>query len=516
MANLFLQNTSEFESRFDYDWEINQWVVEDDATVTRDTTDTDHPSCMKVVEDTDTKGVYYEVTGVEPSTTYICEFAYKIGTSQEIDVLIYDQTGAATIYSTTLSPHALDVTAWQNFYKPFTTPAGCVTVRIYLRAGTSQGTAFWIDDILCQGNAIVMDPSGYTISYAQRKNTHLTGKARVTDITTIFPRFGLTWQQPTGYLTSAQFDKLLAIQKAKKATWLSDGDEPQMIDGSHLYTETTYNYVGISNPSGTHVAYDDSSSDVPNAVADFETNEVATADYNAIDGDDVNYAEDAATVIGRHQYHKFKFKVTEYSSAEAVRSIHITYKGSCTDTSQKSNNGIILLAWNGTNWFELARSRTGDKQTLTFSTTRSEQAQDFVDTSTGYIRIIAMSMATKGTPGALTLRSYYIQAIVNKGLSTSITLTNKAHLSAGGDVVSVINRTTKATLTLGTHYRIGDDRESVITDSQSAGDYVEVTYNQYYNVEVDNFSEERMPTASAGTPGRTVTLALESVRGLTG
>jgi hypothetical protein len=514
MPNLFLQNTSEFESHFDYDWEIAQWVIEDDATVTRDTTDADHPSCMKVVEDTDTKGVYYDVT-VEPSTRYVCEFAYKLGASQELDVLIYNQTGAATIYSVSKSPHALDVTAWQNFYKEFTTPAGCVTVRIYLRAGTAAGTAFWIDDILCQGNAIIIDPGNYSVSYQQTKQTHTTGKARVTDLGPIFPRFSLIWQQPTGYLTTAQFDKLLAVQKAKKATWFSDGDESQMVDGAHLYTETTYNYVGISNPSATHVAYDDSSASVPNAADDFETDEFATADYNSIDGDDVLYAEDAATVIGRHQYHVFRFKVTEYTTAEEVRSIHITYKGSCSDTSQKSNNGIILLAWNGTNWFELARARTGDKQTLSFSTTRVEQAQDFVDTTNGYIRIIAMSMGTKGTPGALTLRSYYISVVVNKGLSTAIKLTNKAHLSAAGDVVSVINRTTKATLTLDTHYRIGDDRESVITDSQSAGDYIEVMYDQWYNVEVDNFSEERLPTASAATPSRTATLALESVRGLT-
>lgn len=514
MPNLFLQNTSEFESHFDYDWEIAQWVIEGDAAKTRDTTDEDHPSCMKIVEDTDGQGVYYDVTGCEPSTTYVCEFAFKLGASQELDVLIYNQTGAATIYSTSKSPHALDVNAWQNFYKEFTTPAGCTTVRIYLRAGTAAGTAFWIDDILCQGNAIIMDPGSYTVSYGQRKHSHETGKARITDITSIFPRFVLSWQTGSGYLTSAQFAKLLAVQKARSATWLSDGAEPQMIDGSHLYTEATYNYVGISNPSATHVAYDASSADVPNAASDFETNEFATADYNAIDGDDASYAEDTATVIGRHQYHKFRFKVTEYTTADEVRSIHITYKGSCSDTSQKSNNGIILLAWNGTNWFELARSRTGDKQTLSFSTTRPEQAQDFVDTSAGYIRIIAMSMATKSTPGALTLRSYYIQVVVNKDLSTSIALSNKAQLT-GGDVVSVINRTTKATLTLDTHYRIGDDRESVITDSQSAGDYIEVTYNQWYNVEVDNFSEERLPTASASTPSRTVTLALESVRGLT-
>lgn len=514
-ATFFLQNVHEFESHFDYGWEINQWVVEDDATVTRDTDDTDHPSCMKVVEDTDTKGVYYDVAGCEPLTTYVCEFAFKLGASQELDILIYDQTGAASIYSVSKSPHALDVDAWQNFYKEVTTPAGCVTVRIYLRAGTAAGTAFYIDDILFQGNALVWDPGEYDVSYSQVKNTHFTEKGtRVTDITSVTPRFSLSWQDPTGFLNNAKFSKILNMYRAKKATWFTDTNVPTMTDGAHIYTATTYNFVGISNPSGTHIAHYSQSSSPPNAVDDFETTEFATADYNAVDGDDALYAEDSPTVVGNHEFHKFKFKVTEYTAAANVKNINITYKGLCSDTSPKTNNGIVLFAWNGTNWWEVGRTRTADKQTITFSTTRAEQAQDFVDTSNGWIYLLAMSMGTKGATGAITLRSHFIQVIVNKGLDTTITLSNKAILTAG-DVVSVINRTDKATLTLDTHYRIGDDRQSVITDSQDAGDYIEVTYNQYYSVEVADLSERRLPSTTLSAPNRTVTLTLESLKGLT-
>ena len=105
---------------------------------------------------------------------------------------------------------------------------------------------------------------------------------------------------------------------------------------------------------------------------------------------------------------------------------------------------------------------------------------------------------TKASGYILSLTSYYIEATINKGLSTTVSLLNKAILSAG-DVVYVKNLTTQNTLTLGATYTIGDDRKSIVTSSQSAGDMIEVKYNQYYAVKGSNLTGEKI---SAGVDAK--------------
>lgn len=512
-TRFFLQNPADYFTDFAETYEVNQWTVENGVAVvthTRYEADSDRPSCMRVISDTVDHGVYYDVTSAHPETKYVVEFAYKNTATQELDYVIYDQTGSATIESGTLT-----ATSWTNFYIEATTPADCVTIRIFLRAGTGTGLAFYVDDIRCQGNALGKDPDVYNIAYPDIRYEHrMQDGSAVIDKTPRIPRATLGFVS----MSSENFDRLLALANSDDAAWFDDQDIPAMVERQYIYTDTDYNFVGITNPSGTHVATYTTYNDLPNAAADFDVGgspagtEFSTANYQAVDGDDSNYVETSVSVAGRYGYHKFDFNATEYTAADDIHSISVTYKGSGDDASANNLDGIVLYMWDGTNWAKVAKTVSGDKQTLSYSTSNKEQAQQFVDVSGNHIYVLARTRGEKTTAGALSLKSYYIEVKVNEYYDTQIDLANKAVLSAG-DVVYVKNLTQNTTLTLTTHYTIGDDRQSVTVTGQSDGDLIEVKYNQYLKVVCANdLPERRQHTATPTTPEReAVTLQLASL-----
>ena len=158
-------------------------------------------------------------------------------------------------------------------------------------------------------------------------------------------------------------------------------------------------------------------------------------------------------------------------------------------------------------------STTPDKETLSFSTTKPEQAQDFVDLTNGWIRILVRTQGHKSSSGALSLKSYYVSVVINENLDTTIPLKNKAILDSG-DVVSVENITDGTTLVLTTNYTIGDDRQSIIVSGEDDGDLIRITYNQYYHVRLSNLSERRLNTTTPTTPHRELTATLECITGI--
>lgn len=519
MPKFFLQNSGDWITHFDYDYEVDQWTAEGGATITtfRYQEDADHPACMRVISDTDGKGVYYELT-VNSGVKYAVEFAYKNAASQEIDYVIYDQTNGANIETGTLHK-----TIWSNLYTEVTIPATCTTVRIFLRAGTANDVAFYVDDVLMQGNVIAFDPEhltgGYRVSYPFTSNMHtMEDGSNVVDRKAPHFRANLEFTR----LSPSEFTRILDFARSGKIGYFDDGDIPQMTDCATLYDETGYNFTGISNGSATHVATYATDNDLPNDEDDFDTDgtpagtEFSTANYNVLDDDDGNSVDTSVTSIGHHGYHKFRFNVTEYGAVDKIQSIAITYKGTGNDSSGYSNDGLVLMAWNGTNWVKIAESITKDKQTLAFTFTKPEQAQDFVDVSNGYIYLLVRTRGIKTASYALTLKSYYVEVTVNENLDLTIELSNKAVLDSG-DVVSVKNLTQGTTLTLTTHYTIGDARDTIILDSGAVtgGDSVEVKYDQYHPVRCANaIPEERYPGPDPADIGRRVALVLESVKGL--
>jgi hypothetical protein len=203
------------------------------------------------------------------------------------------------------------------------------------------------------------------------------------------------------------------------------------------------------------------------------------------------------------------FSASTYAIAANVRKFTVTYKGLSQDQSNNNVDGIELYGWDGVNWVLLDRSRTPDKQTLTFSTSKPEIAQQFVVSS--LIRLLAKTRATKDTTGNLDLRTHYVDCVVNEDLSTDVPLLNKAVLDSGGAVVSVKNLTQDTTLALGTDYTISDDRLAVKTIGQAEGDVIEVKYNQYYHLVLDTLTEQpfsgdvSLPTRSVQVHLRTLT-----------
>jgi hypothetical protein len=136
----------------------------------------------------------------------------------------------------------------------------------------------------------------------------------------------------------------------------------------------------------------------------------------------------------------------------------------------------------------------------------------FVDVANGYVYVLIQSHNTKAATYALSVTSYYIEVTVNKDLDDTINLLNRAILTAG-DVVYVKNLTDGTTLTLTTHYTIGDDHQSVVLVSEDARDVIEVKYNQYYRVKGKNLSGKKV-LASVGAEYREVSISLEPQIGL--
>ncbi len=459
-TDLFIPNPADTDFPFLDAWEVVQWVGEGGAAVTQtlDTTDSDHPLCMKVVSDTDGKGVYYTTEPVLPETKHAFEFSYKNAAGMELDYLVWDNTGSATIASGTLTE-----TVWSYHYEEFDTPAGCVEIVIYLRAGTGAGTAFQIDSLSLFGNCLEEDPEEYLPNYPKIGTPKPTlNKTLRTDFGLVTVNFALSFI----YLSPSGFDRLLDLHKTRKETYMDDQDVPTMVERGTLYTETQYDYTGIENPSATHVAYEDKSASEPAAQGDFESNEIETADYNVLDDDDGNSYQDGASTTGHYQYHKFEFDTSgEYSASAQIQSFEVTYKGASNDASASNQDGYTLYAWNvnAGNWVKLGATRVPTKETISRSFMKPEQAQMFVDTANDIISLLVQTNGVKGVGTALTLDSYYIEVTINKAKSNTIALLNRAHLSSGR-VVHVKNLTDKLNLALGPDYRMGDDAESVIAD----------------------------------------------------
>ena len=462
-ADFFIPNPEDTDSPFSEDWEVAQWIAEAGATITkvRFQTDTDHPSCLRIVSDTDEKGVYHTVEDVLPETKYLLELSYKVLATQELDYLIYDNIGAATIVSGTLTD-----LVWSYYYQEFDTPAGCTEIIIYLRAGTSSGLAIYVDDLKLQGNILEVEPDDLSYTYPKdgtiKRTLDRTLKADIS-MTTVEVNMGFP------HLSDAGFDRIRDFHRSKKQTYFDDGKVPAVTERATMYVETQYDFTDIGNPSSTHIAYEDKSASEPAAQSDFETTEIDTADYNVLDDDDSNSYQDSASVTGHYQYHKFIFDCSEdYGVSAFIRSFKVTYKGKSNDASSANQDGVTLYLWNvnAGNWVAVGATRVSTKETITFSTTKPEQAQMFVDIPNGEINVLVQSNGKKGAGTALNVDSYYVEVTINKSKSATITLINRAILTSG-DVIHVKNLSNFETLIHGLDYRIGDDAKSVHVDGIS-------------------------------------------------
>lgn len=518
VVNFFLLDPLGYYVEFEDLYEVSAWTAEDGTvTITRDQdplNNETHPSCMKIVSTTDGKGGYKDVTA-RAQSDYVVEFDYKITATQEIDWVIYDQTNGANIATGTL-----DQTGdWYGFYRRVTTPVNCVTIRLYLRAGTATGVSFFIDNIGCRGNLILEDAESenYVRSYPYQANLHNMQRGNAIEDSTA-PRmtFPLFWE----YLTDTQFSELQNLIRSNKESYFDDGNLPDCAELQNFYLETQYTFSEITNPSETDVAYYDTDVDLPSAESDFETTEFSTADYGKIDANDSDSVDTSITTtsnVKKYIYHKFRLDISgEYAVIDAIQRMKIKYVGKCDDASGNDIDGVVIYVWHNSNWFKIGESTSKDKTTIDYITDEPVQAQDFVDIADQTITILVRSRGHKGSDGDLVMESYYISVWVNQDMGSGVTLSNEFTLDATGDIESVENLTDDTTLVLDTDYIIGDGRDNLKGMSEDAGDLIKVTYKPRMRVAKSGVPNERWwGTGTPITPERNATLTLQSLDALT-
>jgi len=311
-------------------------------------------------------------------------------------------------------------------------------------------------------------------------------------------------------LTHDQFTRLQSFVNANTETWFDDQAVPNSIDVGYVYNEAEDDYSDAVN----NKLYWASAQTLTASATIFEINDFSAGAYSAIAVDDSSSAATFCYTAGDYQFHKFSILLLELDDISEVQSLDITYKAT-TNNIANSPNGIKLYLWDGSVYTEVDSAYSSDKSTLNFNVTKPSLAQRFIydDSINLYIKALARSAYTVESGASLAINSYYFQTIINENLSDTITLKNKAILDSDGDVVEVKNITRDDVLTLGTDYRINEDRQSVVlTSSPTAGDRIRVEYSKYWYVyPIGDFSENRFDPASATAPGRSVDLILEGV-----
>ena len=328
---------------------------------------------------------------------------------------------------------------------------------------------------------------------------------RIFDLNAIHYRLILGWN----YIGKDIFDGLKQLFYGGTQLYFDDGDVPELIQTGTIHSSELLNYVGITNPSTTHIAYTDNSLSSQSAEGDFETTEIATVDYQKIDADDANYLETTNPTESFFLYHKFLFE-SSIASTDAQR-LRISVKASCSNASPYFLNGATLFAWDGTTWLELSRSTTDAITELTFSTSDAAIAQRLIDPIDNYVRIILRSRTRRLGAYTITLRTYYAEYEVNENLSLVIDLSHKAVLDTNDDLVSVRDITQGTLLELTTDYTISTDRMQVSISGQSPGDQIEVTYNRYFEVVIATLPEQWLSGSPSGDRERATELVLETV-----
>ena len=94
---------------------------------------------------TNTSHSIWQTITTTASTTYTVSWWVKRGTATDLKYSIRDLTGAADIVASTSYYSDVSATGWTRVTKTFTTPVGCVSVRVFLLrdSGVTGTVCFW-------------------------------------------------------------------------------------------------------------------------------------------------------------------------------------------------------------------------------------------------------------------------------------------------------------------------------------------------------------------------------------
>lgn len=425
------------------------------------------------------EGVYKDFS-VSSGVRYAISFLYKtiIGS---FDFVVYDQDNGNVILTENLRS-----LTWADYEETIVVPDNCKTLRIkFLQTDSAHSTPFCIDNFSINGNALLSDPDNYERLSEKIGGMHqtLSGR-RIYDLSAIHYKFGLGWN----YFDSIQYELLRELFYSNELIYFDDGDVPPLIETETIYDSAKYNFMDVSNPSSKHKAYKSSSFALPFSRDDFEEYEFETNDYQAISTEDESYVESLNPTEGEYLYHKFLIK-SDIPKDNVVRfSVRVVVGGS--DSSPADIDGVILYGYDGNKWVELGRCTNSAKTELTYNTVKTEIAREFIDKDDGYIRLLLRSRSSRSSSYELNIRTYYVEAEINEGLSGKIKLSHKAILDHNGGVIYVKNLTQGKELKLYNDYTVSVDRRSIEVKGQNSGDEIEVKYNRYFEVTFTTIPEE--------------------------
>lgn len=370
-----------------------------------------------------------------------------------------------------------------------TVPDDCTTIRCTFYSNTyNTGGKYLVDDFGFFQSAFSVDPDGYSRAPHRVGSFHqsLSGR-RTFDLKAIHYTFHFAWN----FIDATMYDKLRVLFYDNEYLYLDDGDVPQISQTDTIYSNPTMTFSGVTNPSSTQIGYTDSGSALPSAIGDFETTEMSTANYGAIDADDDNYVETTNPAADAYLYHKFN--ILGSVSLADVQRLRVKVAALSDDSSSFNLDGCILYAWDGSNWVELTRSTSDAKTDLTYATVESTIAQQFVDSS-NRTRLLLRSRATRNGSDSLSLRTYYVELEINDGLGLTMNLSHRIVLPTNtpGTDVTVENLTDGSALVYDTDW-IWEDwgtKRAIVISNQSNGDQIKITYSRYWEVMFASAPEE--------------------------
>jgi len=448
------------------------------------------------------EGVYKDFT-VSPGTLVVFSCLYKVVIAGTLTITLYDQTNSADIITVDKTDSSLTI-----YDTRITAPAGCETLRVkFLQKSTIRRPGpFLLDNVNLNSSAIETDPDTYSRIPERVGSFHQTlGGRKVYDLRAIHYRLALRWNN----FGKDVFDKFKDLLYGGQKLYFDDGEVPELIETDTVYDTEEIDFVGITNPSSTHIAYSDNGTALPSAEADYRTTEFSDGEYLAIDGDDSNYKETTDPDADKYLYHKFLFE-SSISSADVQRlRVKVSMLGN--DSSPQNLDGGVLYIWNGTNWAEIGRVTNSAKSEINWSTTDENIAQTLVDSVDDYVRLLLRSRNRRIGANALSLRTYFAECEINEGLDLVIELSHKAILDDDDDVTSVRNLIQGTTLVLDTDYTISSDRAEITVSGQSSGDEIEVSFDRYFEVMFANLPEEWLSGDPASDRERAAEIILETV-----
>jgi len=448
------------------------------------------------------EGVYYDFV-VTPEVIYAFSCIYKVSLG-ECNLVFWDQTNDVKIDTV-----VLDGNSWQSYEASITIPALCTSVRIsFLQSDDAHSGPYYIDNVSFSGNVILIDPDAYSRIPVRLGAFHQTlGGRKVFDLRAIHYDLKLIWN----YIDEIQYENLRKVFFSNELLYFNDGNVPALTEVETIYDNDIYNYSGVTHPSGTHLAYVDSSALLPALKADFETTEYEDEDYNEItvyeEGDLGVEIKDPTA--GNYLYQKFCL-LSDILYTD-VKRFGVRIVGSCDDSSLNNLDGCILYAWDGSTWMELTRSSNSEINTLSYSTAESLIASRFVDVDDGYVRLLLRSVASRNGISGLSFKVFSVEVEINEDLDSIIELSHKAILDDNGDVISVKNLTNGATLEFDTDYTLSIDRRSITVIGQDSGDIIEVKYNRYFEVMFSSIPEEWLSGDPDSNRTRRVEIALHTL-----